>query len=104
VDLLSSPQQIHNILTCRDVAVLSKSCGFVEKSSKSCGFVVDLSKSCGFVVDLSRSCGFVEIEQIEQAEFELLPVQMQMTANQVSFVTLVTVYRSSLALNCTVDV
>jgi hypothetical protein len=29
VDLFSIPQQIHNILTCRDVVDLSKSCGFV---------------------------------------------------------------------------
>jgi hypothetical protein len=42
VDLLLSPQQI-NILPCRDVVDLSKSCGFAVDSLWICsGFVVDL--------------------------------------------------------------
>jgi hypothetical protein len=50
MDLSSSPQQIHNILTCR-----SRCCGFVEKLWICCGFVVQQV-----------------LQQIELVEFELM--------------------------------
>jgi hypothetical protein len=56
-DLLSSPQQIHNILTYRDVVDMSKSRKVVDVLWICCEFAIQLL-----------------VQQIEEVEFELYAV------------------------------
>jgi hypothetical protein len=58
VYLLLSPQQIHNILACRDVA---DCCGLVEK----------LWICCGLLWICCTTCCTINAQQIELVEFEL---------------------------------